>query len=198
MTDVFIYEFLYRGNDDPSPVDDTWHVQLARWTTDIRGDQKLEVSPALNPKVAAEMGFTLERVLADLNQNALVTITTLTTALVSKDQEIERVREGADERAKAVADETQRVAQEAIQAATDAALVATKAALVKQRDAEALAKSAKDDLLTLENEFRRYKDGVADDRLQMKRDFAELLKKIARMTVREQTDYWRTLPWENL
>lgn len=71
MEDVFIYEFLYRGGVDPDPADDTWHVQLARMTTNIEGRRVPEITDSLTPKRAAELGFPISRIFKELNAAAI-------------------------------------------------------------------------------------------------------------------------------
>lgn len=69
--DLFIYEFLFRGGETSSPDDDSWHVVLARNVEAIDGSMKLEISNAMPPDRAAELGFTLDSILSSLNSTAL-------------------------------------------------------------------------------------------------------------------------------
>lgn len=68
---MFIYEFLFRGGPTSKPDDDTWHVVLARESEDITGKPRLELSDALTPARAAELGYPLERILSEINTKAL-------------------------------------------------------------------------------------------------------------------------------
>lgn len=71
MSNVFIYEFLFRGGPTSKPDDDTFHVVLARETVDIEGKPGLEVSPVMTPARAEVQGFTLDRIITDINQAAV-------------------------------------------------------------------------------------------------------------------------------
>ena len=71
MAKVFIYEFLFRGGTHSKPDDDTYHVILAREVETIEGSVTLELSTALTPERAEELGFPLSRIVTELNQSAV-------------------------------------------------------------------------------------------------------------------------------
>lgn len=92
MKDVFVYEFLYRGGQTSAPDDDTWHVILARPTTDILGNVKLEQTGALTPEKAAELGFTLDNIVRSLNQRAIETAATIRARAQEHDEALKQQR----------------------------------------------------------------------------------------------------------
>lgn len=71
MSKPFIYEFLFRGGPTSSPDDDTWHLVLAQEITGVDGEKKLDVGNTLPPDRAAELGFTLDRIVSGINQRSL-------------------------------------------------------------------------------------------------------------------------------
>lgn len=72
MDNVYIHEFLYRNNAKENPVNgDTWHVVLARDSTDIWGNPATELFGPMTPAQAAKLGFTLKTILSDINQEAV-------------------------------------------------------------------------------------------------------------------------------
>lgn len=71
MSDVFIYEFLFRGGDTTKLDDDTWHVILARPVVMLDGTTKLEIGNPMPPSEAVKLGFPLSKILSSLNQRAV-------------------------------------------------------------------------------------------------------------------------------
>lgn len=71
MSEPFVYEFLFRGNDPNTSKDDVWHVILGRYVVDIAGTRKLELTDALPPERAEQLGFSLERIVEELNGKAI-------------------------------------------------------------------------------------------------------------------------------
>ena len=72
MSDVFLYEFLYRGRPGGEARAASWHVILGQFVTPPGGGAgQFVASAALTPAQAAAAGFPLERVLAGMEAAAL-------------------------------------------------------------------------------------------------------------------------------
>lgn len=76
---MHVYEFLFRGGPTSKPDDDTWHVVLANERVDMLGRSTIEISDALTPARAAELGFTLDKILSALDARAVEAVAIMQT-----------------------------------------------------------------------------------------------------------------------
>ena len=95
MSEVFVYEFLFRGGSTSNPDDNTYHVVLARQFVSIKGEQGLETTAPMSPASADELGFPLKRIVSEINESALKDVAIMRDSLTLKTAESERFLDAA-------------------------------------------------------------------------------------------------------
>lgn len=90
MEGLYIYEFLFRGGEDSQPDDDTWHVVLARSVKGLDGVIRPELYGPYTPAQAEEFGYSLNRIVNELNMKAVATAAEVTTLRQQLSEYVER------------------------------------------------------------------------------------------------------------
>lgn len=88
---AYVYEFLYRGRDPVAEKDKApaWHVSLGEWVTGFDGVAKFHETGAVTPARAAELGFTLDKILGEMAATAITAADEAKAVVAAKDAEIE-------------------------------------------------------------------------------------------------------------
>lgn len=125
----YVYEFLYRGRDPTNEKgkQPAWHVSVGEWIIGFDGVAKFHETGAITPARAAELGFTLDKILGEVAAAAVATADIAKADAAAKGAELEAAK----------ADWTQMTAD--LRAAEDAKAAAERVAGAALQEKQALA-----------------------------------------------------------
>ena len=75
--EIFVQEFLYRGQPSDNAVGSSFHVVLGAADTDAFGNEKISLNGPMTPDQAAAQGYPLPALLAAINAGLLSQVTAL-------------------------------------------------------------------------------------------------------------------------
>lgn len=103
MAEIFVEEFLYRGQPSADEADAAWHVVLGAADTDAFGKPVLNLNGPLNMTQAIAAGWPLPTILAAINSASLTQIEAVQAQLTAVNAEVTTLQQELSDSAAQIA-----------------------------------------------------------------------------------------------